>query len=314
MRSLSALAIIPFALGCGVDWKPPASSVDTLPNLTIPPPPTSGFQIVTPIFDNIQPGKDYEVCTWTDFTTDTDVDVRSTLGYQTEPPGHHVILFYTMVHQPPQTRICNDSDMATFRFLAGAGSNGELNQAPGDLVFHVPAGSQIVINHHYLNATEDVLRGQSAINANYADPTMHYTHNGYLAVLDSNLIVQEGDSSLDISATLDRDYKVWNMIPHMHQWGKHAIVTVTQSGTPHTMFDVDWDPSYAFHPPDLSNVLSVDAPMELHTGDQIAIHCEWNNTAGMVLSFGFEMCVAFANYIDASDQGNWAYDGGWGPF
>lgn len=313
MKKLLGLVLVfPFA-ACGTDSQ---QGPETLPDLVVPKAPTAdkGFQIITPIFEDVEPGMDYEVCTWTDVITDHDIDVRSTLGYQNEPPGHHIIMFYTTQRQPAGTqRVCNDSDMATFRFLAGAGSNGEINEAPGNLVYHVPAGAQIVVNHHYLNATEKVLRGQSVANAYYADPGGNYTPSGNLAVVNTDLQVQEGDTTQTMHAVLDHTIKFWYFAPHMHQWGKHTVVKITQAGNQQTEFDLDWDPSYAFHPPEKR--LDPNTPMILNPGDMIDVSCEWNNTAGRVLTFGFEMCVAFGNTVDDQGLGNIAWDNGsWVPF
>jgi hypothetical protein len=50
-------------------------------------------------------------------------------------------------------------------------------------------------------------------------------------------------------------------------------------------------------------------------GDEIRVHCEYNNTTGRELSFGQEMCLAFGQTIDSDGIGNVACDGGkWTTF
>jgi hypothetical protein len=311
MKKLACLVLgLPFAVGCGTDTLGP----ETLPDLMVPAPPSNGLQILTPIFDNIQPGADDEVCTWTDVVLDHDIDVRSGAGYQTEPPGHHIVVYYTFEKQPPGTqRICNDTDMATFRFLIGAGGEGENVEAPGNLVYRVPAGAQLVLNHHYLNVTDQTLRGQSLINLNFADPGQTYVPAGNLAFVNTSLTVAQGDTSQDMHAVIDQTYKIWHFVPHMHQWGKHTSIKITQAGQSTTLFDVDWDPSYTFHPPEKK--VDPATPMMLNAGDTVDIHCEWNNDSGRDLAFGFEMCVGFANTVDDNNTGSRAWDDGtWGPF
>ena len=122
---------------CGTDTMPPTGP-EILPDLHVTAPPAAGkgWQIITPIYEDIQPSSDLEVCTWTDIIVDHEIDLKSVTGFQNEPPGHHVVAYYTTQRQPPGTqRICNDTDMATFRFLAGAGGEGTPNAAPGDLVW-----------------------------------------------------------------------------------------------------------------------------------------------------------------------------------
>src|SRR5262245_51906224 len=114
---MKKLSVVVFAMGCGTS-DPGDGGPEVLDNLTVPPVLENGLQIITPIVHDIQPGTDNEICTWTDKIVDRQVDIRSTLGYQSEPPGHHAILFYTLDHQPAGTqRVCTDSDMASFRYV-----------------------------------------------------------------------------------------------------------------------------------------------------------------------------------------------------
>jgi hypothetical protein len=299
-----------FLLGCGVDQDP---GPEVLPNLTIPAPPDHGVQIITPIVRDLAPSADKEMCTWTDIVTDHAIDVKSTLGYQVEPPGHHIVLFYTFEKQPPgTTRECTGPDMESFRFLAAAGKSGELKAAPGNLVFHVPAGAQLVVNHHYLNATDGTLDGQSVVNVNYADPGGDYVYSGNLAFVDTSIQVPEGQSSWNLQCTMEKSLKLWEAFPHMHQWGDHIKVDLTQAGQTTNLFDVGWDPSYQFEPP--TKMFDQASPLVLDAGDTIAIQCDWNNDTGRAMAFGLEMCVMFATTIDDADQGSWQCNAGsWGP-
>lgn len=297
-------------LACGVDTSmPPDKGPEVLPDLMIPPKPAAGegLQVITPIFEPIEPSKDYEVCTWTDQFVTEDTDVRSTLSFQNEPPGHHVVVYYTTVTQPPGTqRVCLDTDMATFRFVAGSGGEGLPTTAPGNLVFRIPKGAQIVINHHYLNTTDQVLRGQSAININFAGPG-NWTPSGNIAIADSSIDLPKGISSWDIHCVAQSVLKFWYVIPHMHQWGKHITVDFTQSGTKTRLFDLDWDPSFAFHPPEKR--YDPSAPMILNPGDKYDVHCEWNNDTANDLTFGLEMCVSYGQTVGTTgaicDAGSW---------
>lgn len=307
---MKKLSVVVLVVGCGTS---DSGGPDTLPELTVPPAPDNGLQIITPIVHDIQPGTDNEICTWTDQIVDHQVDIRSTLGYQTEPPGHHAILFYTLDHQPAGTqRPCTDSDMASFRYVTGNGTNGELNEAPGELVFRVPAGAQMVVNHHYLNATDQVLEGQSLININFADAG-NWTPSGAAAIVDTAIQVPIGESSHDIHCVLQRELKYWYFIPHMHRWGKHITIDATHAGTQSRLFDTLWDDTFTFHPPEKR--MDPATPMTLEAGDAIDVHCEWNNDTDKVLNFGFEMCVGFGQFVDDEGLGNVACDGGnWTTF
>jgi hypothetical protein len=295
-------------LGCGTD-DGSSGGPEVLDTLTVPPKPENGLQIITAPFDDIQAGGDYEVCTWTDAIFKETTDVKSTLAYQTEPPGHHVVLFYTLDKQPPGTqRVCTDTDMASFRYLTGNGSNGAVNSAPGDLVFRIPEGAQLVINQHFLNASDEVLRGQSAINVNFADAGTTAVASSSTAFVNTGLQVEQGESTQHMHCTIDKEFKLWYFIPHMHRWGSHIKVDLTQGGEKKNYFDLKWEEQFTFHPPELRKDPS--APLTLHPGDELDVDCSWNNTEGRVLPFGFEMCVVFGQFVDDQGIGSWACDGG----
>jgi hypothetical protein len=304
-----------FALGisllaCGTD----ASGPELLPNLEVPDAPKNGVQVITPIFEDIQPSSDNEVCAWTDVILDQETDIRMTAGYQTEPPGHHAVLFYTLDPQPVGQRICTDTDMASFRYLTGNGGNGEPNEAPGDLVFRVPAGAQLVVNSHYLNTSDEVQRGQTLINVNFADPGKQYTPSGAIAILDTSIDVQPGKSTFTTTCTIDRELKYWYLIPHMHRWGEHISIDLTRkTGEKVNLSSTVWEEQYTFHPPETR--YDPSEPFVFNAGDKVDLTCSWNNTETRSLPFGFEMCVFFGQVVDSENRGSFACNGGrWDTF
>ena len=314
MRRFLLLLVV--VAGCSSSPSQPA--VDELPAMKsiLDPKPDNGYQIILPIVKGLQPGSDNEMCTWTDLVVDHDVDIRAVQAYQTVG-GHHIAVYTTTKTQPPgTTRTCTDDDMATFRFTAASGSEGQngKNEAPGDLIYRVPAGSQIVLNHHYINATTGVVDAQSAMNIWLADPNMTYRLSGSLAVVDTSLDLPPGPSTVDIHCTLPRDFKAWYFIPHMHAYGTRITVTHTTPTSSETLFDVDpWSPAFTFQPPELRK--DPDAPLMLAKGDSLDVHCEWNNTTSSNMTFGIEMCVGFAEFVDDTGAGNLACDhGNWTGF
>jgi hypothetical protein len=281
------------------------------------PVPMNGMQIILDPVKNIQPGTDNELCTWTSTITQAPLNVKAVQGLQSVS-GHHIVVYHTKVFQPAgTTRVCTDQDMTTVRFLAGAGGEGvsDKNTAPGDLAFTVPAGEQIVINHHYINATPKPLDAQTVVNLFYADPAANTIPSGALAIVDTNLHLAPGTPTKDIHCTMQDDLKAWYQIPHMHAYG--SLITVDHVATSGTerVFDTSWSPEYTFHPPVKQIDPSTTPPMLLTKGDQINVHCEWNNTTGSELTFGIEMCVFFAQTIDDTHKGSLACDGGiWTDF
>ncbi|MFO0580441.1 MAG: hypothetical protein U1A78_41240 [Polyangia bacterium] len=280
------------------------SDADRLPEIELEDAPQNGMQLVLPIVRDIPPGKDLELCTWTDKYLDKDVDVESISSAQAGP-GHHIVIYTTTVMQPPGTsRPCTDQDMTTFHYVVGAGGEGTglVNKPPAGLSFYMPKGSQLVINEHFLNASPKVRDGQSAFNLYYADPNKTYIRSSGLTFIDTGLVVPPGASSLDINCTMKEDFAAWRFIPHMHEWGKHIIIEHEQGGQTKRLFDTDWNAGMVFHPPELR--ATVESPHWFRKGDKIHVRCEWNNDTGKPLPFGKEMCVGSADIVDFEKRGN----------
>ncbi|MDB4970844.1 MAG: hypothetical protein JWN44_6533 [Myxococcales bacterium] len=307
--------VLTLVAGCSSSSSAP--QVETLPDLPLEAKPDNGYQVILPIVRGLVPGADNEFCTWTSLIADHDIDVRAVQGFQTIG-GHHVILFSTTKHEAPgTTRVCTDDDMSTFRFSAASGAEGQggKNEAPGNLVYRVPAGAQIVMNHHYINATTKARDAQSAMNIFVADPGKQYVQSGSIAIVDTALRVPAGKSSMDINCTMPRSFDAWYLIPHMHEWGTRITIerTAAAGTAAESLFDVEWTPAYMFHPPELRR--DPTAPLTFAAGDKLHVHCEYDNTKSTDLTFGLEMCVAFAQFVDASEQGNLVCDAGhWGTF
>jgi hypothetical protein len=323
MRKLLGLIFLVAAAACssgssgGSTGTPEVDGVPLMPGFNPGPAPAAGtgFQIVLPAVSNIEAGGSYEYCTWTNVVLDQDVWVKESIGHQTET-GHHVIVYYTVDPQPPTTRICLDSDSAGFRFAIGAAGEGvaQDNILPGDLAVHIPKGAQIIVNHHYLNAGEaTVAQAQSSVEVLYAAPGEQITQTSSLAFVDTAMSLPPGLSSVDILCTLNNTYAAWQMRPHMHAWGSHITIDHISGSTTDRLFDVDWAPDYAFQPP--TTDLPPTQPYTFQKGDQIHVHCDYNNTTSAALTFGQEMCVFYAQDVDPDHVGNMECDQNtWGSF
>jgi len=314
MNKLIVLTLIAFGCDSGGGGGNPGP--DLLPGFTPPPPPVNGFQILLPPYRGLQPSTDIEMCTWTDKTTsDKNLDIKTLEAYQSGI-GHHAVVYMTsFARTPGTTRECSGADTVFLRFVAGSGGEGQgiKNTAPGNLVYRVPPNMQIVINHHYLNATSSVQDGQTAVNVTLADPNAQNIPSDSLAFVDTNLNIPPGASSKDIRCIMQGDIDAWYFIPHMHRWGSHIAIDRTHAGATDRVFDVQWQPEYTFHPPEIRR--EVTDPFALRTGDEIHVHCDWNNTGTDTLTFGMEMCGAFGATIDSQGIGNLACEAvAWGHF
>jgi hypothetical protein len=283
------------------------------------PDPSAGFQVIMPIVTDIEPGASDEYCTYTDYIPTEDTWVDASQGFQTET-GHHVVFFYETTPQPQGTHICSNDEMTDFQFgmPASGGTSGEKFTMPGNLAVKLPKGSQLVVNHHYLNASAtSVPQAQSALNVFYADPTIAHTPSSTMIIVDTNLTVPVGASKYTEDCTVNKTYQAWMTLPHMHNWGTHITVTDTpaSTGVAQQLFDMDWDPDYAFDFNTVATQYSPSTPFLFNAGDKIHVECDYMNNTGAEMTFGDEMCVLAAFTEDPNNIGNVACDGGqWGAY
>ena len=182
-----------------------------------PPPSSEGFQIITPIVKNVAAAASLEYCTYTNVILKEGAWVNATEGYQTLG-GHHIIVFYTTSPQPESTHICSNDEMAEFKFAMPVDKTSSGDQVatrtvlPGNLAAYIPAGAQIVVDHHYLNAGQSTIpEAQSAINVFYA-PSGDHTPSGNTVILNSSMTVPVGASSVNINCTVNNTFAIWQMI------------------------------------------------------------------------------------------------------
>jgi hypothetical protein len=322
-RFVGAALLVAAAVSCGGGSKGSGSgSTDTVPLMAgfdpgPAPDPSKGFQVILPIVTDIPAGGSQEYCTDTSIIMQQDTWINADQGFQTET-GHHVIFFYMTTPVAPSTHLCSNDEMGEFQFGMPGSQPGQVFSMPGNLAVKVPAGAQIVVNHHYLNASQtDVAQAQSALNVFYADPTATYTPSSTMIIVDTNLTVPVGASTFTEDCTVNQDYSAWMQLPHMHNWGTHITVTDTPAatGVPQQLFDMDWQPDYAFDFAAVATTEQPSAPFLFHKGDKLHVECDYMNNTGAEMTFGDEMCVLANFTVDPNDIGNIACDGGnWGPY
>jgi hypothetical protein len=303
-----------FAAGCTSGT---SDSVPLIKGFDPGPAPKNGMQIVMPAVEGIAPGASEELCSTLAEPVKTKLDLREIEGLQ-GITGHHVALYWSSVPGEADAHLCSDADNVNFRFVAGVsstvGGEAQGTVAPDGIAFEIPAGSYLGIQQHFLNETDNTVTSQSALNLYNEDAGTTFTPSHGLAFLNSTLNLAPGADTLNIHCTMQNDFQAWMQIPHMHTWGTSFYATLTHAGTPTMLQDLPtWNPDWQFSP----NITSypTSAPLQISTGDTVDVQCNWDNTTSSALTFGTEMCVLFAAYIDTADLGNIACDGGsWTTF
>ena len=241
-------------------------------------------------------------CFYTPVMSDRPWAVNGASGMQ-GPGGHHVVVYYsTIPQQPVGHHPCTDQEMTQWRQIAGsAGHNSTgaegLVTLPDGLAIKVPAGHQIVMQAHYINATANPMTVNDQVTINFV-PADHIKAFANYIVGDDDEFQMAPQQRLTRSYTCKtpQDVNVVLMLGHMHEFGKHfKWDLLDQNQMPvRTLYEKQWDPTFASHPP--LTTFSYDKPLFLPKGTIMRQTCEWENTSNEMVAFPREMCISFAYY------------------
>jgi hypothetical protein len=288
-RSLAAVVAALLLLGCG----------DGLAEDGPPP----GYLRFQPEPIEVAPGESPLWMHWVGDPADHDRDVLDLIASQ-GPGGHHAVLYSTAAIEPVGTsREWRQSDQLLSRFLGGTGGKGAAGELglPEDLAFRVPAGHALVVQVHYLNAGDEPLLGETQIDVKLAEASPEQRVASMFAQTSLGIQVSPGDSSLDVSCTLERDLELVMWANHMHQHGRSAsTVAISPAGATLVLKeDPVWDPEWTYNP--IFERRPSDEPLVLEAGTRVETTCRWHNQSGETVRFPEEMCLFFGFYIGQPD-------------
>lgn len=264
--------------------------------------PPGGLAMYTPIIKDIQPGQDVTYCTYTDVYAPTDLFVHEIDGVQSAF-GHHVIVFYAPTPETPRTEECFGSDMTKFRqLLGGAGAEGAFTwKPPANTGTTIPAGSQFVLQSHWINTSAHVTDAQAMAVTIPGDTGPDRIPLGTLAVVDTTFSIPPmSPFETSVQCTFPSQERLIMSIGHEHEWGNHVHAEVTRAaGATELLFDRPFQTSDEFNPP--VNDYGVLNPLVLSPGDTVKMTCDWNNDTADSLTFPREMCVFFGYSLENQD-------------
>lgn len=250
------------------------------------PPPMSGplMRLIEADF-SLSAGTETLLCRWLTVSEDTYI----TRLVPVSPTGiHHLML---SIENAPQTDGIHDCSAvsSTWQTLFVSGVNSPELDLPDRVVFKIPAGGQIVLYVHGVNATTGTVSGTAGIDvATAVDPTQvdvaGATWIGKIGfTIPSSMLV-------DGSCTVSNDTRLFAMYPHMHETGAHMTVSVSGS-----INSVLWDQDFDF----TNQPFGSWPPIQLAKGDQLQVDCRYS-PAGIGRSFGQlvtdEMCFAVSYF------------------
>ncbi|MBA3460504.1 MAG: hypothetical protein H0T46_11115 [Deltaproteobacteria bacterium] len=172
-------------------------------------------------------------------------------------------------------------------YASGVGTN-ELMFPPGTGM-RIPAGTLIGLQLHIFNPSDQMLTGTSGIEFLPVEAASVTEEVDMFLPGPEDLALEPMKSTTKSgTCTVKTPYKVFAMIPHMHQLGTHMKTTLSVGGQPRVLNDAP----YSF---DHQTVLAF-APIQLNVGDTITNECTWHNPGSTTVGYGesstTEMCYA----------------------
>jgi len=290
MRTLSACPFIVstcLLLACGSEteprkWQGPTATGDggAGGGMSTGAGGSGGWQPLIEQSWEVDSGSEAYKCALTTMMEDTYINGFRALS----PEGtHHTIAaIINTPSEPDGAYDCNSTEIGhSMMFTSGVGTT-DLVLPPG-VAMLVPGGSQVLLNLHLFNTSDEPLSGVSGtlvqtIDASEVTAEAEVVLAGTLSIsLDP-----QAEGTASGGCTFDQPATVVSLWPHMHQLGTHMVVE--HNGT------VLHDAPYSF---DEQVGYDID-PLLVDSGESIDVSCTYDNTTSDMVSFGesstSEMC------------------------
>lgn len=311
----AASALLPFLTACGstgADSGTGAASDTTpsgFPKSKLPEKLLADLPLVAPTSDRdipvfsdiveIGPGEDKTFCTFTDVVLDEDTVFAESYGAES-PYGHHAILQYISTPQDPHTGDCGQMDGQML--LGGSGGKNVANKPtlPENFGVSVPKGTQLVINHHWINTSDQTVKGQAMMLARKLPSGGDTVLAGSLPMLGLGWEIPASDKlTYSSECTFAEDVSYVLALGHMHEYGKHVSIDVNRvDGTTDRLIDEDWNADSGTTAG--GKIYTLEDPYKIGKGDTVKLTCNWENTTAAPIDFPREMCIFFGYTIGSS--------------
>jgi hypothetical protein len=287
-----------------------------------------GLQIAAPAYDAndpnarhmvVQPGQEIFLCYYV--TLPNDIQVGAFRSWMTEGSSHHFILYQLASPSQPSGTI-NTCAAGNGTWVYGTSTPGEIvgMDMPPGVGLPMAAGTQVMLNMHFINPGDTVSYPGMKLNILYANDVQYKA--GVVVSFNTQINVPpatgNGPGTQTVSGTCRATpgSQFFTMATHTHKHGVTATIHLTQGGQTTELVHTGPAPSY---PPDQAPETGADyqhpgvanwtAPNFLTTGqgDYFTYSCSYENDGSSPVVVGQyaatnEMCMMMAYYYPAASS------------
>lgn len=279
----------------GDDVPPIDAAIDAPPFM-----PPAGFTKLIGGTWNMAPGqKDTYVCARITVPTDTYI---TNIQAQAPTGTHHTVLSISdgSTAGPDGQYNCNVSELGMVMLYASGLGTSPLD-FPTGVGVKVAAGTQVHLNLHLFNASDNALSGESGIwIKSQATPTPTLAEMVFSGKFLFSVPKMTQNYNVVGGCTSNRNFTLFALWPHMHQLGVKSTFEVTRSGTTTKLHDGP----YSFNE---QNYYLQSPEFQVMNGDQIKVTCTYTNNTNANVTFGEsstqEMCFVGMYRYPAANAG-----------
>jgi hypothetical protein len=277
------------AVGCGNVGNPgggnDAPPVDSGTQIPDSPPIPEGYTRLIGRTWTLQPGAlDIYRCVRVTIPQDmyiTNIMAQAPLG------THHTVLSIMAGSDGEQD--CGVATLGMVMLYASGVGTSPLD-FPQGVGIKVAAGTQLHLNLHLYNATDQPLSGESAILVKaQSTPPPTLAEMVFAGKLTFSIPATPQNYVVEGGCTVNTPYTLFAVWPHMHQIAKHQRVELIRSGTTTVLHDMPYQFSEQSY--------YVQSPLvQVQSGDRINVKCTYFNDTGQIVRNGDgsseEMCFS----------------------
>ncbi len=246
-------------------------------------PPQDGYNELISVGFTVEPGGEPYRCASKTITKDTYI---SSLRAISPEGAHHSVVSITDTPMGADGEgDCTSADIG-HQMIYGAGVKSSDLTLPDGVAIKVAAGSQLQLNAHLFNASDEALQGRSGVSFKEVEPAAveHEAAFAFAGNFDFTLNDMAAPQTVTTTCEVSDPATVVAILPHMHQLGTHMKIERTSGAV---LLDEDFD----FYEQEIFSVNNIT----LAANETFSITCTYENTTGLPVSFGdsslSEMCV-----------------------